>query len=101
MLLQSHKGYIEIFPAIPGAWKNISFKTLRTEGAFLVSAKKENGVVTNITIKSGAGGELALKLPFNTWLVKGAKRNDINMENGIARMRTVKGQIIIFTNAYE
>jgi alpha-L-fucosidase 2 len=101
MLLQSHKGYIEIFPAIPGAWKNISFKTLRTEGAFLVSAKKENGVVTNITIKSGAGGELALKLPFNTWLVKGTKRNDINMENGIARMRTVKGQIIIFTNAYE
>ena len=40
MLLQSHKEYIEIFPPLPKDWHNISFKTLRTEGAFLVSAKK-------------------------------------------------------------
>ena len=24
MLLQSHKGYVEIFPAIPSSWKNVS-----------------------------------------------------------------------------
>jgi alpha-L-fucosidase 2 len=40
LLLQSHKGFIEIFPAVPKDWHNISFKTLRTEGAFLISAKK-------------------------------------------------------------
>ena len=44
MLLQSHKDFIEVFPAIPKEWKNVSFKTLRAEGAFLISAKKENGV---------------------------------------------------------
>ena len=40
MLLQSYNDYIEIFPAVPNDWKNIEFKTLRTEGAFLISAKK-------------------------------------------------------------
>jgi alpha-L-fucosidase 2 len=101
MLIQSHKGYIEIFPAVPKDWHNISFNNLRTEGAFLVSAKKEFGVPTEVTIKSEAGGDLLVKLPFKTWLVKGVNRNDIKMENGISHIRTVKGQIIIFTNAYE
>lgn len=101
MLIQSHKGYIEIFPAVPKDWHNISFNTLRTEGAFLVSAKKENNVVTELTVKSEAGGELLVKLPFPTWLVKGINRNDIKLENGIVKMHTVKGQIITFTNAYE
>ena len=44
MLLKSNKNFIEVFPAIPNDWKNVSFKTIRSEGAFLVSAKKENGV---------------------------------------------------------
>jgi alpha-L-fucosidase 2 len=101
ILLQSHKGFIEILPAAPKDWHNISFKTLRTEGAFLISAKKENGVVTELIIKSEAGGDLFVKLPFKTWLVEGAKRNDIKIENGIAQIRTIKGQIIIFTNAFE
>ena len=101
MLVQSHKEFIEIFPAVPKDWHNISFKTLRTEGAFLISAKKENGVVTEMTIKSEAGGALFVKLPFPTWLVKGVNRNDIKIENGIANMHTVKEQIITFTNAFE
>jgi alpha-L-fucosidase 2 len=101
MLIQSHKDYIEVFPALPKDWRTISFNTLRTEGAFLVSAKKENGVITEIKIKSEAGGELAVKMPFPTWLVKGADRNVIKNHNGIARIKTVKGQIITFTNAFE
>ncbi len=101
MLLQSHKGFIEVFPALPTDWKDVSFKTLRTEGAFLVSAKKENNVVTEMTIKSEVGGELLVKLPFPTWLIQGVQRNEIKIEKGIAHIKTVKGQIITFTNAFE
>jgi alpha-L-fucosidase 2 len=101
MLVQSHKGFIEIFPAVPKDWNNISFKSLRTEGAFLISAKKENGVVTEMTIKSEAGGALFVKLPFPTWLVTGVDRSKIKVEKGIAEIKTVKGQIITFTNAFE
>ncbi len=38
MLIQSHTGVIHIFPAIPSSWKDVSFHSLRTSGAFLVSA---------------------------------------------------------------
>ncbi len=101
MLLQSHKNFIDVFPAVPAAWKNISYKTLRAEGAFLVSAKKENGVVTEVKIKSEAGGILRIKLPFKTWTQEGIGRSEIIEVNGIAEMKTVKGQTVIFKNAFE
>jgi alpha-L-fucosidase 2 len=64
MLIQSHAGYLELFPAIPADWSSASFKTLRAEGAYLVSAKKENGKVTTINIHSEKGGSLKVKSPF-------------------------------------
>lgn len=101
LLLQNHNDVIEIFPAVPDEWKNISFNTLRAEGAFLISAKKENGVVAEVKIFSEHGGILKLKLPFRTWLVKGIDRRQILLHDDIAEMKTAKGQTIIFTNGYE
>ena len=101
MLLQSHKSFIEVFPAIPAEWKNVSFKTLRTEGAFLISAKKENTVPLEVKIKSEAGGILRIKLPFKTWINTGIDRSKIKLVNGIAEMKTTKGQTITFKNAFE
>jgi len=62
MLLQSwsdpsenESGPIRIFPAIPSDWKDIEFHDLRTEGAFLVSAKRIDGKTEWVHIKSLAG----------------------------------------------
>ena len=63
MLLQSHTGVIRVFPAIPDEWKNVSFKDLRAVGAFLVSAKRENGHVTEMKIYSEKGGTLRVINP--------------------------------------
>ena len=101
MLLQSHKDFIEVFPAIPKEWKNVSFKTLRAEGAFLISAKKENGVAIEVKIKAETGGMLGIKLPFKTWLNTGIDRSEIKVVNGIAEMKMSKGQTITFKNAFE
>ena len=101
MLLQSHKSFIEVFPAVPKEWKNVSFKTLRAEGAFLVSAKKENGVAIEVKIKSEAGGIVRIKLPFKTWINTGIDRSLIKVEKDIVEMKTSKGQTIIFKNAFE
>jgi len=102
LLIQSHKGYIEIFPAVPSTWKDVSFKTLRTEGAFLVSASKENGVIDQIKITAEAGGLLSLKLPLKTWLVTGIERSEVKVnDEGIAEVNMKKGQTIIFKNGYE
>ncbi|MFM6969895.1 MAG: glycosyl hydrolase family 95 catalytic domain-containing protein [Sediminibacterium sp.] len=65
MLLQSYQGYVQIFPAVPASWKNVSFDKLRTEGAFIVSAKKENGQVKTVTIKAEKDGTLLLQNPFD------------------------------------
>ncbi|HEY5774288.1 MAG TPA: hypothetical protein VIS75_16735, partial [Chitinophagaceae bacterium] len=101
MLLQSHKDFIEVFPAIPKEWKNVSFKTLRAEGAFLISAKKENGVAMEVKIRSEVGGILRIKLPFKTWINSGIDRSEIKVVKGVAEMKTTKGQTITFKNAFE
>ncbi len=102
MLIQSYNGYIEIFPAVPSSWKNVGFKNLRTEGAFLVSAKKENAVIDQVIVTAEQGGELKLKLPFKTWFVRDFDRQQIhNSDQNIVSVHLKKGQTIIFKNGYE
>lgn len=55
MLLQSWGGRIRIFPGVPSAWRELSFGDLRTEGAFLVSAAREDGATKWVRVKSLAG----------------------------------------------
>lgn len=64
MLIQSHSGVVKLFPAIPTDWQNISFTTLRTQGAFLVSATRANGKVDEVEILSKKGGQLIVENPF-------------------------------------
>jgi alpha-L-fucosidase 2 len=72
MLLQSHTGVIRIFPAVPGAWRDVSFRTLRAEGAFLVSAEKIHGKIRMVKVYSERGGRLSLENPFEaTQAVRG------------------------------
>lgn len=64
MLLQSYAGMIEIMPAVPASWKDVGFKSFRAEGAFLVSAKKKEGIFLEVKVFSEKGGVTLLKLPF-------------------------------------
>jgi hypothetical protein len=64
MLLQSHAGRLLIFPAIPDSWSDVSFTNLRSQGAFLVSAKRKDGLVTYVEIFSEKGGLCRLLSPF-------------------------------------
>jgi len=102
LLLQGYNGYIEIFPAVPKTWNNVSFKTLRAEGAFLISAKKENGPVESITIKAEKGGMLRLKLPFPTWIVEGIDPKLVKLDKDrILSVNMKKNQTITIKNGYE
>jgi hypothetical protein len=64
MLLQSHTGVIRVFPAVPATWIDVSFDSLRAEGAFLVSAAKKAGQVVEVRIRSENGGNLRLQNMF-------------------------------------
>ena len=93
MLIQSHTGIIRIFPAVPSGWSDISFDQLRTEGAFLVTAKKENRVVTHVEIKSLQGGILKLKNPFETNELECSHNYRIDDQN-IINITTEPGDIV-------
>ena len=55
MLIQSWNDTIRLFPAVPSRWKNISFRSFRTQGAFLVSASRNDSVIHNVTLTSERG----------------------------------------------
>ena len=102
MLLQSHKGYVEIVPAIPPSWKDVSFSKLRTQGAFLVSAKRENGIIDEVKLFSEKGGLFQLKIPFKTFYISDAsKQYFLNTEEIILRVTMKAGEEISVKNGYE
>jgi alpha-L-fucosidase 2 len=64
MLLQSWNGIIRIFPAAPLRWQNVVFENFLTEGAFLVSARRDNQVIGELSITSKAGRLCMIKNPW-------------------------------------
>ena len=63
MLLQSHAGVIDVFPAIPADWNDVAFHQLRAQGAFLVSAEKRAGKLVSLTIQAERGGTARVRCP--------------------------------------
>jgi len=102
LLLQSRNGYIQVFPAIPQSWGEVSFSNLRAEGAFLVSAKIVNHVPEQIIVKAEKSGVLNIKLPFKTFITRGAETS-LKKVNGVEviAVNLKKGQKIQFDNGYE
>ncbi|MCL5018979.1 MAG: hypothetical protein M1426_00675 [Patescibacteria group bacterium] len=64
MLLQSWDGALNIFPNLPSN-RSASFRDLRAEGAFLVSAEKKGQDITYVKIKSLAGSPLQIYNPYS------------------------------------
>ena len=79
MLLQSHAGYIHLFPAIPGEWTTCSFTNFRTQGAFLVDANRLNGQLQKVSIRSEKGGKTKVKLGDGTWKIRQQKNCDADL----------------------
>jgi alpha-L-fucosidase 2 len=99
MLLQSQNDIIRVFPAVPASWKNISFHNLRARGAFLISAIKTDGKITEIRIYPEAGGKLILQN-----FVKGNRRQrlsvtgstgSIKIRNDLLEINTIKNREVV------
>lgn len=101
MLLQSYAGFIEIMPAVPAGWKDISFTQLRAEGAFLIDARKENGIMTEVKIVAEKGGNTMLKLPFEKWRIISSKGVTVNnMKEGYIELHCAAGADIVLGNQF-
>ena len=60
MLLQSYDGCIYLLPALPSAWKNLSFAGLKARGNFTLSGVVKDGKMQEATLLSVKGGEICV-----------------------------------------
>lgn len=97
MLLQSYSGTIRTFPAIPAAWKDVSFTTLRAEGAFLVSAERSGGLTRHVKILAEKGGVCRLENPFggSQFDIEEATRDSVREIGDELHIRMSPGQRIV------
>ncbi|WP_373564887.1 glycoside hydrolase family 95-like protein [Sphingobacterium sp. E70] len=79
LLIQSKNDYIEVFPATPEEWKDVSFKNLRTAGGFIVSAEKNNNKITLLKVTTSQ--DAIFRIFENTDL------QDISTKNGFQKIR--------------
>ncbi len=98
MLLQSYSGTIRIFPAVPATWREVSFNTLRAEGAFLISAEKAGGRIVRVEIKAEKGGECRLENPFGArgFDLTGLSRQEVRQSEETLHFMLQPGQTVIF-----
>jgi len=95
MLIQSWGDKIRVFPAVPDAWKNVTFHNLRTEGAFLISAVRRNGVNQWVRVHSLAGEPCRIE-PNLSGEVKADK--DVNLKavaKGVYELDLAKGGEVV------
>jgi alpha-L-fucosidase 2 len=95
MLIQSHTGVVNLFPAIPSYWQDVSFNTLRTYGAFVISANMENGEVNKVEIISEKGGEIVLDNPFGN--AEFSCDKEFEEDGQFIKLKLAEGEKAIFT----
>ncbi|MFF2639522.1 Tat pathway signal sequence domain protein [Streptomyces niveus] len=61
MVCQSWGGVLRVFPAVPAAWRELVVHDFRTEGAFLLSAVREEGRTRWVRITSEAGAPCVVR----------------------------------------
>jgi hypothetical protein len=64
MLLQSWRGVVRVFPAMPWRWREAEFENLRAEGGWTVSGRYENNACTWIRIEATCDNRLKLRDNF-------------------------------------
>lgn len=98
MLLQSYSGTIRLFPAIPKDWQDVSFRKLRAEGAFVVSAERKGGNTLSVTVVAEKGGTLRLENPFDTasYDVIGASAKAVAVEGDDLVLKMSSGRTVTF-----
>jgi len=97
--LQYWNGVLRIFPAIPSFWKDVSFDNFLTDGAFLVSAKYENGQTKEVKLTAQHDGEIKVKTGIkNTKYTITGKGKVVKINKVVYSISLSKGSCVTFLN---
>ncbi len=98
MFLQSWRDRIQVFPAVPGCWKDLVFHNLRAQGAFLVSAERRNGATRWVRVESLAGSPCRIEPGMEGQSVRLTANHGISMKRvgeGVFELHLRKGEIAL------
>ncbi len=65
MVMQSWGGTVRVFPAVAARWPDATFRDLRAEGGFIVSATRRGGCTASVRIVATRAGVLRMRDPFD------------------------------------
>ncbi|MFI1864827.1 glycosyl hydrolase family 95 catalytic domain-containing protein [Streptomyces jumonjinensis] len=101
MVCQSWGGVIRVFPALPGVWREAAVHDFRTEGAFLLSAVREEGRTRWIRLHSEAGAPCAVRHgiagPVEVRDGSGRRLRHEDAGDGVIRIRLRAGRSALIT----
>ena len=99
MLLQSHKDYIAILPALPASWKYGEISGLRARGNAELSMKWDNGRLREGTVKALSGGRCSLKYDGKILLVydEDGKELETSFAEGVTTFTAEKDKTYKFS----
>ena len=93
ILLYVRNGVNHLFGGAPRSWKQVGFRGVRTDGAFLVSARRVGGKVGQVEVKSLVGGVFRLANPWGgEVLVQRGRRSEI-MSGEVLEIGAKKGEV--------
>jgi len=82
MLLHTRRGVNYVFGGTPRRWRDVSFRRLRTDGAFLVSAERQAGQTVRIVVESRHGGTFRLANPWSNAVTARTSQGDLQTLTG-------------------
>ncbi|WP_037315755.1 glycosyl hydrolase family 95 catalytic domain-containing protein [Amycolatopsis orientalis] len=95
MLCQSWGDTIRIFPALPTTWRDVTLHDFLTQGAFQVSAVREDGVTKFVRVRSLAGEPLKLKPSIPGRLEVEGARNWRQRPDGTVTIELARGHEVL------
>jgi alpha-L-fucosidase 2 len=99
MLVQSHRGFLQLLPALPAAWKDGRVHGLCARGGFEVDVTWRAGKVAELRVLSKAGGTLRMANPFGDREVRvsGTRLDTERLRKKMIEVETRAGQVIRFS----
>ncbi|MFG2627464.1 glycosyl hydrolase family 95 catalytic domain-containing protein [Streptomyces sp. NPDC048473] len=101
MVCQSWGGTIRVFPALPAAWREMTVHDFRTQGAFLLSAVREEGRTRWVRLTSEAGAPCVVRHGIEGRIEvrdrHGRPLSHEELADGAVRIRLRKGDSALIT----